>query len=432
MIESDSTPSVDESSASVATAPSTPSPEASSVGAEVDAMFGYRAPSSASSESTEPDDEATGAPPAPSSETSNATSTTDQPIAGAPPADQAQSTSTPEAPAPTDDPLKDATSLAYTVNGESRTDDRIKVVKDLGAFINPQDVPYLQQRLSERDHLHETSRANYEKLSTLEALTSWPQRDAQNKIVGTLTGREAIEAARIDYGNALARLEAYDSLFADPARLASFLTVDQEKGEWGINAEARAQLALAIENRQLKLTPAIRQHLASLGTPKPATPTPGTPGTPGGAEAGRPSVDAAAVVTVAMQQGAITGLTPADQTWAASIAPRYVRTATAEDVRQVPTLTLGEPILEPEFLDVLRDRAALRADAAKQVTAASTAAANNAPKLAAALAGRHQAPRSVTPTPRPAVRGDDALTPEEEAFARFERAGAAALRARSA
>lgn len=385
-------------------------------------MFGYRAPTLVRDEPTEPDDEAAGAPPAPSSETSS----TDQQPAGAPPADGSQPTTEGQsaAAAPTDDPLKDATPLAYTVNGESRTDDRIKVVKDLGAFITPEDVPYIQQRLSERDHLHETSRANYEKLSTLEALTSWPQRDAQNKIIGTLTGRDAIEAARIDYGNALARLEAYESLFNDPQRLASFLTVDQEKGEWGIDPSARAQLAMAIENRQLKLTPAIRQHLASLGTPKAPTPT-ATDAT------ARPAIEPSAVVEQAIAHWQITGLTDKDRAWAASIAPRYVRTATAEDVRQTPTLTIGQELLDPEFEPLLKDRATMRAEAAKQVTAASTAAANNAPKLAAALAGR-QAPRSTIPTPRPAPASEDALSPEEEAYLRFERSGAAALRARSA
>lgn len=400
---SDAAPSMPSSSDGLAT-----------VGAEVDAMFGYRAPSLVRDE---PDDVEAGAPPAPSSETK---STTDQPIAGAPPVDPAQSTTT-EAPI-ADDPMAGATSLTYTVNGQERADERIKVVKDLGAFIDPKDVPYIQQRLSERDHLHEKSQESFQKYHTLETLTQWPKRDAENNVVGTLTGRDAIEAARIDYGNALAKIETYEALLNDPARLATMLRYVEGQG-YVHDEDQVARLLMQIENRQLKLTPAIRQHLASLGVA--ASPTTSAP-----AATAAPSVPAATAVDMAVKHAQLT-LTPVDKTWAESHVTRYMRTATQEDVRQTPTLTLGEPILDPQFIDLLRDRVQIRAESAKQATAAADAAKANAPKLAAALAGR-TAPRPAAPTRQPAPTADDELSPEEHAYLSRERASAQAIRARSA
>ena len=392
------------------------------LGAEVDAMFGYSAPAR---ETPAGDDDAPPASP-PSSDTTQATGDTTG-LLGAETSPASQPTSEIAAQQPDDDPLKDATPFTYTVNGESRTDDRIKVLKDFGAVIDAADLPQIQQRFAERDALETAMHGEREKLSSLEALTSWPQRDAHNRVVGTLTGREAIETARLDYGNALAKIEAYEALLADPARLASYLMVDQAKGEWGIDPAAHQQLLMSIENRQLKLAPAIRQHLASLGTPKTATSPTAAP------ESAAPSVDAAAAVEQAIRHGQITGLTDDDKKWAAEIVPNYVRQATAEDVRSYPELTVGQNILDPKFLALVGRVGQLRADAAKQVTAASTAAANNAPKLAAALAGRAtQRPAPQTPTRQPTLQGDDALSPEEEAYLRFERSGAAALRARSA
>lgn len=425
MIESESSTAPVESplTSTSDAAPSVPSTQTdglSSVGLEVDAMFGYRAPSLVRDET---DDVDAGAPPAPSSE---AKSPTDQPAAGAPPADAAQST-TPEAPVADDDPLKDATPFTYTVNGQERSDDKIKLVKDLGAFIDPKDVPYIQHKLAERDNLFEKGQESFQKYQRLEALTTWPKRDGDNKVVGTLTGPEAVEAARLDYGNALAKIESYEALLNDPARLASLLTFDQERQAWGHNDDQVARLLMAIENRQLKLTPQIKQHLASLSGPA-ATSAPTAPASPAA-----PAVSASSAVDMAIKHAAIAGFTPADTTWAESIVPRYMRTATAEDVRSTPTLTLGEPILDPQFIDLLRDRAQIRAESAKQATAAAGAARANAPKLAAALAGRTQRPAApAVRQPAPRATDDDELSPEEQAFAARERASAQALRARSA
>jgi hypothetical protein len=122
-----------------------------------------------------------------------------------------------------------------------------------------------------------------------------------------------------------------------------------------------------------------------------------------------PTIDA--LVT----QHAITGLTPEDKTFLAGQFARYVEGA--GQARSV----------NPLFLEVIKDRAALRAQQGKIAATATTAAASNAAKVAQASIGKNgKAAPKIVNTPEPErTRADDF----DEAWNRQRKAAAGAMRA---
>lgn len=401
---SDSTESVVAPESPTAAVGSVPD-AASRLGAEVDSLFGYRAPAATQTTAPEPDDEAEGDTPSPSSETSDDAAETAQPEqAGATPAVAGQETD--------DDPLQHAEPLSYTVSGQQRSDERIKVVKDLGAFIEPKDLPHIQQRLSERDHLYETNREQYAKYQALEKLTEWKQGDT------VLTGPPAIEAQRVFVEQSKETIRQLASVLK-PENFAKYVDIGQnEDGSYFVqpNQAALNDLRERLQFANDRAGFEEKRRFASLA------PTISQPVVPQAADApietlADPTVDALA------QQLGVT-LSPDAKTFLASQLPRYVRPTTDAEKPQ-----FGPRIVDSAFADLIKREARSAATVAKVAETASTAATRNAPRLAAAMIGRGKAPVART-TPKQ-TSDEDELTQEEQAYLARERAGANALRARA-
>ena len=321
----------------------------------------------------------------------------------------------PDAPSPDeDDPLAAATPFTYTVNGESRPFDGIKVLGAAGAVVTPEALTLLERRLGERDSLFEQNRAQFEKTAELERLSEWHTTDERGN-PQVLQGREALEALRVTTGILAASLDTLKSIFADPATAAQYVTVDPQTGGIVWDSRALAQLAKDAENQEFRTSVAIRQHMASVTSPRQSAASRQT--------GQAPTVDFAAAAPSVIQQAAgaqAATLTEKDTAFLASVMPKYVRPVTADEARANPMLRVGSPIVDAEFTQVVQERAALRAEVAKTVTATSAAANENARKLAAAALGkpaqRPAAPPSTRP-PTPAASQDDAWDLMERSYA---------------
>jgi len=293
-----------------------------------------------------------------------------------------------------EDPLADAQPLSYTVDGESRTFDDIKVLAGKGAVISEEALPKLQQRLSERDHLYEASREQYRQYQELERLTAWRVTGQDGK-EQTLTGTEGLAEQRVMLGRALTELNVLSEVFkkGDPLE---FIAQD-ENGNLVWNRQALDHLATRSELAAKNAEDGVRANLRGLVS-----------------EAQRPpAIDAdvirqnAAAIVEGYQHPSMAKLTADDKAVLAEVIPNFVRPATAEDVKANPNLQLGSPVVDASFGRLVERQAQLQTNTAKAVSTATTVTKENEARLKQALIGK--------PVDKPNTRQNPAQKPEDRA-----------------
>ncbi len=374
-------------------APSTPT-----LGQEIAEMMGDRGHTEES-----PDESSTAPASAPVETDAGSTGTETEAERGEAPSQAATTDVTSTTDASTDDPLKGATPITYTVDGQSRTWDKIQVLGEAGAVIQADDIPDVMRRLGERDHLFEANRELYQQSKTVEPYATWKQTGADGK-EETLTGAKALEAVHVDHARLSAIVGAFEALFADPKQLRGLLTLDEAKN---VVFEPQAFENLLLRAERQAVT-AMDQRRASLGqavtqASKPAEPT----------------VDFA-------EKGPafIKTLAGAD---AAKLTPEDVRKLTT----QLPFYHIkGTTTVDPTFQELVKDTIASRQQLATVATTATDAAKQNAARLAAASRGGKPAKAPAKPTAqRDAQAAERAKTRDASNFwDQREAAAASALR----
>lgn len=316
-------------------------------------------------------------------------SATETPVVGAP--DATVDADTP----PDDDPFKDATPFTYTVNGQAKTFDELRILPGHGAVIAPDAFPKLAQRLAERDNLYERSQTQYQQYQALEKLTAWNVTGADGK-AETLTGAAALIARATDHAETKAALDTILDAFKNPARFAELVdaTVDAagnvifspHKGALE-NLMTRSDLAESRAREQIQKLYATVQQTAPQERDQP--------------------IDVAAhaetIVSGLVSQAGMTGLTPADTKYLAMVLPRYVRPVTKEDIAANPALAGERLVVDDSFSAIMQDRQELRSTTAKTVESVASVTKENAARLAAAARG---APAKIAPVVRKVVNPD--------------------------
>lgn len=331
--------------------------------------------------------------------------------AGEPPADAA--TPAPDAPVAEPDPLADAKPLTYTVNGESRTYEGIRILGEDGAVIRAADLPDVMKRLGERDHYFEQSQAQYRAVQHFEKLAEWKTTDADGN-EQTFTGHHALVERHVDSARKDAALAVVDALLSDPRKFASLVAVD-EKNQVVIDPTAleylQKDVALAANNAER----ARRAELVGLV-----------------AELNRPAAQATNYAQLAprvIEQAAgaeFTKLTAEDKAFLTEQMPRYVRDTTPEEKRNGS----GQRIVDASFATLVQRTAKQQAHVAKVATVTADATKKNAANLAAAARGVKPSAPAKPATPKPATPA--APSDAESAWDIQEKAAAAALRRRTA
>jgi len=302
----------------------------------------------------------------------------------------------PDTPVVADDPMVGATSLSYRVDGQEKTYDGIKILKDGGAVIGDDaTLADLQRKLGERDHLVGTNATLYKQSQALERLTEWKTTGSDGK-ESVLTGAQGIEAQRIALGTTAAALQTIASIFTEAP--SKFLGQDKD-GNIVWNPEAIEQLRLRSTLAERDARDAVRVQMTSLA----ATPTtPAAPDIPALA----PQIIQQTATALGVDKAALTSEAVAFLT---DLLPQFIRPATPEDRRLNPALTIGEPVVDPRFEKLVAQQAAQRKVVAQtaQTTAAATAA--NAARIAAAR------PKAAAPKPAAPQKPADTRTKDADA-----------------
>lgn len=306
------------------------------------------------------------------------------------------------------DPLADAQPLTYTVNGEARNFDGIHVLKDMGAVVDADALPNLVRRLTERDHLYETSQQQHRQYQDLERLTSWKTTGADGT-EQVLTGPDAIEALKVSHGQLTAAVQVLGGLLDNPAQLIGLLAQD-EQGRVTVDQAQLDHLTTKIQLASMNAERAVRGHLTELKQ----SATQAT--TQQQLQTQAPHLLWASAESTWMKD---VPLTADDKTFLQAQLPRYIRPATADEV-QTGQFQPNEPVLDYSFKALIDQMAKSRSTTAQVATQSSQAAKENAARLAAAARGKTpQKPQDRTTSRSPReTRGQSAGS----AFALLERA----------
>lgn len=310
------------------------------------------------------------------------------------------------------DPLEGASPFTYAVNGQERTFDGITWLKDGGGIIDPEAKDKIVRVFGERDHLYEQNQSRHQENQALSRLTEWQTIGANGEKV-MLSGREGVEAQRVTMAQMAAEIQAYRTLHSDPNNLREIL-VGNEDGSLAWNALGVKAFLAELKNAQNEHSAKARASLAGLTTA--AQPA-----------AFNPSALASPATAKAVELTGAKGFTAEDTKWAEALAPRFVRLATSEDQQANPALVVGQPMIEQQFLDLVKERGELRASTGKTVSSAAQVAKDNAARIAAAKTGQKpgQQPAKITPPKEPERTRDDDFY---EQWERQQKAAAGALR----
>lgn len=310
------------------------------------------------------------------------------------------------------DLLKDAKPATYTVNGQERTYEGLRVLGEDGAIIGKDDLPDLLRRLGERDHLYETNQTLYENQKTLERLSEWKVRGEDGK-EQVLQGRAGLEALRVENAQKDASLSALVSIFqrdqsGNYPNFSKLVSVTEgPNGQLLIVPDPDFLNSLIARSNDAEQIAGfrVREELGKLST----APQPSQSTSQPDYSAQAPQIIEAAAKSLGLDSKV---LTDRDKGFLAAQFPRYIRTATEQDQRQNPTdsrYKVGSPIVDASFTQVVKDRVEMRKEASASVTANVRATTENNARLAAAARGKPTA--KTTPqkrTTEPNERATDA------------------------
>lgn len=249
-------------------------------------------------------------------------------------------------PAADTDPLATAKPFTYTIDGQERVIEGTFRIPGEGLVIPEDRVQHFELMASRAETLDRQNRELYDSNQKWDRLTAWQTRDEQGNVV-TQSGPPAYEAQRVLLGRTIAALKTITDAFATDEAFAELIGVTGEPGQEMVvrSPKAIALLKERMDNAAYRAEQTVRSSLSKAGV----VPTP----EPAASDFAKPTI----AKLIADHQ--ITGLTPADQEFLAAEFPRYV----VQDGKA----------LDPRFLEVMKDRAGLRAEQIKVTTAATTA-----------------------------------------------------------
>lgn len=268
----------------------------------------------------------------------------------------------------TPDDLANATPFEYTADGQTKTIDGTYRIAGEGLIVPEEHVARFQQMASRADSLERQNQGLYQETqqskqrdATWNRLSSWDVQGPDGK-PQTVSGERGLAEMRLAAQRGVAILNAIGPIFDDPIQ-ASKLVMDVQGQDGQIyrvwNPEAVEMVQL---KARLAAQTAERETWGRIGQLQ-APPPPSVPTDADIQSAALPTVDA----VVSAQK--IAGLTDADKQYLASHVGRFIRPTRPTDN------FAGPRIVDASFVEFVKDRAALRADATTKAQAAATTAA---------------------------------------------------------
>lgn len=335
-------------------------------------------------------------------ETDGATppTTPDPAAAAATPGATAGSPATPDAAA---DPLAGAQPFTY---GDGKTLEGVHVIPGEGALIPEANLHVLRSLAEQRDALDQSSQQYADQVQDFERLTTFEVEGHDGQPV-RLSGVDGITELRASVARTFAENEAYKAVLADPQKILALIARDGDK--FVLNPDAVEAMKLRINVAARDADDAVRSFMSQHARPRAERPAPSRaePSSPAAREA--LSAQAPRIIEAAAKQSGLDFklLTDTDKAFLAAQIHRYERKVTEQDRRFNPALKIGQPIVDAEFANVVKDRIGLRQEAAAAAKASAKAAAENAPKLAAAAPVKPVAAPAAPATPAKPKLSDD-------------------------
>jgi len=301
---------------------------------------------------------------------------------------------------------QDAKPLTYTVDGQSRTYDRLKVLDDgtdpIGLIRGKDAIQDITRRLGERDHLYETNQRQHHDLSRLERLSAWQTQGTDGRTL-ELTGAEGLTELRVAYGKALAENEAIVRALTDPAWLTNAIGVSED-GQVSLRQDALNYLLAQVEAGQLKTEKGIRDAIGRMVQAERQEPV---------------HTDYAAQAPAMFQSVCQTAgvdpqiFTDADRAFLQEqlVSAGYIRPATPDELRMNPAWKPGQQVIAPSFLTLVKRESERVQQAKSGAEVAQKAARENAARLKAT---RPQ-PKSAAPVTTPTTPTDPAASRKDAA-----------------
>ncbi len=270
----------------------------------------------------------------------------------------------PATPVVADDPL--AGTEPFTYGADKKALEGVYRVPGEGLLV-PEDKRHVIEQLAERaDALDRSSRQLTEQLAPYERLATWKTTGADGK-EATLTGVDALKGLHSDNARLSSILATIEATLTDPQALRSLLTLNEQKAVV-FEPQAFENLLLRAERAAHDAMRVKDTELGTLLRPSPTSTTASTP-------------DYSASAPALIKQSAGTNfeaLTAKDQELLTRGLQRFVRPATAEDVRYNTSLKVGAPIVDAEYAVWVQHMAAGRAESKAQAQAAEKAGKVNA------------------------------------------------------
>ncbi len=257
-------------------------------------------------------------------------------------------------------------------------------------------------------------------------LSEYATFDKDGKVEKTYQGADGLVEMRVNLVRNAEIGRVLGAAIADPVKLLSLITGSGPDGKTPVLVPGAVQsllteARLAAVEAEHAVRHALAQRRGAVGPVAGAV----------GDQSAAISKVAPQVVDASIKAFGTDGakLTAQDKAFLSQQLPRYVRTTTAADVAANHQLKLNAPLVDASFMEVVKDRIAMRLELAKTVTTATKAATDNAATLAAAANGARGPAKSATttktrqPTPEES-RAQDA----EDAWDMRERMAAGRLR----
>jgi hypothetical protein len=330
--------------------------------------------------------------------------------AAAPDASDGTTPDTPTASAADEtDPFADTTPATFTVNGQSVTNEGIRVFKEGGAVIRPDALPDVLQKLSERESLQARNHSQSLEYQTLAKATEWVDQSSGK----TYTGPEAAIEMRIGNASLFAENQLLVQAITDPEILARCLTT--AKGADGVervvfSPDAIEDLKREVSLQQRELASKLREYYKGVMA-EAAKPAPAPIDYPKATDSLITALAADAKLDASV-------LTPGDRTLLAKQLPFHIKDG------------LASVEWQELVKDRIQERVAHKTNAAQIASTTADATKKGLANMAAAARGVKPNQRPVAPVapPKPV---DDRAKNESDIFDSMLFSSAAALRSGS-
>lgn len=260
--------------------------------------------------------------------------------------------------------LEGSVPYEYKVGAESKVLEGFHRFPGEGVLVPEDKVPMLEQLAVRAETLDRLSRDAQQQTELFERLSEWTTTGHDGKDQ-QLTGIQGLIQGRLDAAQDATYRQFVDGFMSNPEKLASLLMYNPEAQKYEFRADTMALANAELANARMRTDSSVRAWLSQRYQAPQAPQAPDYTSVAPGIIQGYAGAESSV-------------LTPQDTAFLGAQMPRYVRPATAADVRLDNRLQVGQQVVDASFKDVVQYTVTQRKEAVTKATAATEASKFNA------------------------------------------------------